>query len=130
MTLDELKAIVTAVKEYEWCGRKIHLRKLGAKDHIALFCGVKKDSGEELNPEQDHQATLGYHIEIAARSLASPDGNLIADSDEGRKWLEGLPFDELVQLGTLILAHTGYQIGDEKKSLPTSNCSPSDSAAG
>lgn len=116
MTLEELKSIVCTVGAYQWCGRTIHLRKLGAKDHIALFSAIKSDAGKELSPQEDHDAVLRHHVEMTARTLADEQGNLISDSDEGRKYLASLPFDDLVSLGVLVMSHSGYTTEPEKKS--------------
>lgn len=130
MTLDDLKALCCAASEFQWCGRTIYLRKLSAKDHFALFDSVKADEAKDLSPDEDRNAVLRHHVELASRTLAaSPSGELVADSDEGREALARLPFDDLVQLGRLVLSHSGYDVHAEKKSLATSNDSASSFAA-
>jgi hypothetical protein len=114
MNLEELKKHVRAVTEFEWCGQKIWLRKLSAKDHLELLGRIKDEATKEHTPESSRQATLKYHVTVAARSVADDQGNLLFDTEEGRQTLEQVGFAELCELGELVLSHNGY--GSQKKS--------------
>ena len=118
--LETLKKHIRTVTEVEWCGQTIRLRKLTTGDGLELFKNLR-DAGESRD------AVTEFHVELAARSLADASGELEANSDEGRALLRQVGFDDLVELGNIVLRHNGYG-GDEKKSLPPTNCSPSSSA--
>lgn len=132
MNLEDLKAHSRATKEFEWCGKAVRLRKLSAQDYMALFGRIRQEESKDRTPEQDQQATIEFHVELVARTWAGDDGELQANSEEGRAALRTLPFDELLSFGRLSLKHSGFDpaAGEQKKSdSPTPNCSPSISAA-
>lgn len=132
MNLEDLKEHVRATKEFEWCGKAVRLRKLSAQDYMALFGRIRQEESKDRTPEEDQKATIEFHVEIVARTWAGDDGELQADSEEGRAALGTLPFDELLALGKLSLKHSGFDAdaGEQKKSdSPTPSCSPSISAA-
>ena len=117
--LETLKKHIRTVTEVEWCGQTIRLRKLTTGDGLELFKNLR-DAGESRD------AVTEFHVELAARSLADASGELEANSDEGRALLRQVGFDDLVELGNIVLRHNGY--GDEKKSSAETNALPSSSA--
>ena len=117
--LETLKKHIRTVTEVEWCGLKVFLRKLSADDHLAIF-GQVKAAGES------REATVAMHVELVARTWANANGDLEADSDDGRATIRQIGFDDLVALGELVLANNGY--GNEKKSTAETSCSPLSSA--
>lgn len=118
MNLESLKAIARQPKQFEWCGQQVWLRKLNAKDHVELFKKIGEEAAANLDPDADREATVAFNLNIVARSLCDEQGNLIADSDEGREFLRSEPgFEDLAKLAELSLAHSGYDITKaEKKS--------------
>lgn len=114
MNLEELKQHARKATEHDWAGRKVFLRKLSAQDHLDLFSRAK--TADVLpDPEADRRATVEFHINVVARSLANEQCQLLINSDEDRRWLrEDVDYDELVNLSELVLAHSGYKT--EKKS--------------
>lgn len=120
MNLETLKKHIRTVTEFDWCGHKILLRKLTTGDGLELFKKLR-DSGDDRN------ATIDFHVELAARSLADASGELEANTPEGRELLKQVGFDDLIDLGNIVLRHNGY--GDEKKSSAPTSDLPSSSAA-
>lgn len=118
MNLDDLRKHVCAVTEAKWCGQQVWLRKLSAADHIELFGRIKAANEKPLSPDEDRAATLAFHVNLVARSWADENGTLLADSDEGRALLAQAGFAELVELGSQVLAISGYETdgAPEKKS--------------
>lgn len=118
MNLEALKVIARQPKQFDWCGQQVWLRKLNARDHVELFKQIGKEAEVERDAAADREATVAFNLNIVARSLCDEQGNLIADSDEGREFLRSEPgFEDLAKLAELALAHSGYDITKaEKKS--------------
>jgi hypothetical protein len=118
MNLEDLRKHVHAVKESRWCGQQVWLRKLSAADHIELFGRIKDASAQPLSPDEDRAATLAFHVNLVARSWCDESGALMVVSDEDRKLLAMASFTELCELGSQVLAYSGYQTdgAPEKKS--------------
>jgi hypothetical protein len=113
MNLEELKKYVRAATEYDWCGRKVSLRKLSAKDHLDIF-GRAAAAETPADPETDKLETAEFHISIVERALVDQNGALVVANDEGRQWLRNdVAFDDLIALSEMVLKHSGY--GAEKK---------------
>lgn len=126
MNLETLKAFVRKVEQVQWNGQTLYLRKIGASDGAALIEKIKALSGESLNESRDRDETINFHAAAISKSVADEHGNLLLDSDEARDELKAMAFSELVELGELVLKHSGF--GSEKKSSPTKNVLASDSA--
>lgn len=118
MNLNDLRKHVCAVTEAKWCGQQVWLRKLSAADHIELFGRIKAANEKPLSPDEDRAATLAFHVNLVARSVSDESGNLLLDDEEGRQLVALASFSELVELGSQVLAISGYQTdgAPEKKS--------------
>ena len=109
--LEELKHSVRAAKEFDWCGQKIWLRKLSAQDHLDLFGRIK---AAETDSRED---TVAFHVSLVSRTLCDEGGELAAVGDAGKAFLmDGIAFDDLVALGEMSLAHSGYKTAEKKTS--------------
>lgn len=128
MSIEAFKNRVRAVTKVEWCGEQLHLRKIGAKDGLELFTRITGLAAENRGSDEDRIETLNFHANVVSKSVASESGDLLFDTDEGRDTLKQINFQELTELGTLVLKHSGYGGGDAKKNLVQSNSSPIDSA--
>lgn len=113
MNLEELRKQVCALKEVEWCGRKVWLRKLSAADHIELFSRVKSENTKPLSPEDDLAATLKLQIELVARTACDENDTLLF-ADEGRELLSRVGFADLVDLGGKVLEYSGHAVNEKK----------------
>lgn len=125
--IDAVQKRISNATEKDWNGEKVYLRKLGADQVLAFLRTVTAEKDKSRTPEEERDQTADLHARNVSKSYADKDGNLTYDSDEGIATLKKLPFDELVSLGDLVLAHTGYG-SDEKKSTQPANSSPSSSA--
>jgi len=113
MNLEELKQHVRKATPHDWNGRQVFLRKLSAQDHLDLF-GRAKNAETPPDPEADRRATVEFHINVIARSLADESCQLLITNDEGRRWLrEDVDWDDLLALSELVLTHSGFRT--EKK---------------
>lgn len=119
----DLKKHLRTVTKKEWCGQDVYLRKIGAKDGLALFSSIKQLATENRKPEDDQIETLKFHANVVAKSLANEQGELLFDTEEGREQLQQVNFHELTELGTMALAHSGYG-GETKKNLAPSAAPP------
>lgn len=129
MTLAELKKRPPAVKQVEWRGGPVWLRKLSAKDHLELFGRIKQEAAKETDYDADRLATVEFHIDTAIRSLCNEAGVLLKDSEDVRSFLiEGVAFDELIALGKLVLSHSGYDTDEKKTNSVGTKDSPTSSA--
>jgi hypothetical protein len=127
MNLESLQRHIKAVKEFEWRGHRVHLRKIGAKDGIALFATIRDLDGNPRTEDEDRRDTLCFNASVVSKSLANESGELLFDSDEGRETLQQVNFYELSELSDLALAHSGKD--GQKKSLPDNSLTPIDSAS-
>jgi hypothetical protein len=127
MNLESLKKRLATVKKVEWNGETIYLRKIGAADGMAMVGAIGKLKEQNLDTQQDREATINFHVTAISKSLADAQGNLQLNSEDAIESLKQLPFDDLVSLGDLVLAHSGFG-GDEKKSTQPTNSPPSDCA--
>ena len=114
MNLESLRALKNAPAELSWNGQPIYLRKLGARDGVELYDGIRSKEKAVASGEDDHMATVKFHVNIISRSVCDASGKLCMDTDEAKSELENLSFDLLVSLGELVLSHSGF--GGEKKS--------------
>lgn len=117
MNLEDLKKLPRACKECDWRGVKVWLRKLSAQDHLELFGRIKQESEAPRDYNADRLATVEFHLNIVSRSLCSESGELLAASDAAgvREFLiDGVSFDELIQLGDEVLAYSGYGVPEKK----------------
>lgn len=128
MNLESLKKRIATVKAFEWKGETIHLRKIGAADGMAMVGAIGKLKEQRLDNQQDREATINFHVTAISKSVADEQGTLKLDSPEAIEVLKQLPFDDLVALGDLVLSHSGFGGGDEKKSTQPTNGQPSDCA--
>lgn len=125
---DAIQKRLAAVTKKQWQGEDIYLRKLGADRTLAFVAAVVEVKDKPRTPDEERAGVMDLHAQNIAKAFASESGALIYDTPEGIEKLKQLPFDELVELGDLILAHSGYGMVDEKKSIPPTNSPPIDSA--
>lgn len=113
MNLEELKAKVREVNDYEWCGKKVWLRKIGASDGVLLNRIIRGKVVDVANGTPDEASTVDYHATLISKSYANEAGDLIWDTEEAREVLRQLNPVDLFELGDLVLKHSNY---GEKKS--------------
>lgn len=116
MNLESLKQRISTATPFKWRGETIHLRKIGAMDGAKMVAYVEERKAQPTDAAKDRADTIDFHVTAISKSLADESGSLQVDSDEGRETLRQLPFDELVELGDLVLDHSGFALSDEKKS--------------
>jgi hypothetical protein len=128
MNIDELKKRINKPTAFEWQGERVWLRKIGAADGMALFGKIKALASAPLDSDSDREATLNFHAEAIAKSWSDEAGVLQFDSPEGIEALKQVNFTELIELGELVLRHSGFK-GDEgaKKNSVPNNLPPTDS---
>jgi hypothetical protein len=130
MNLDELKKKINKPTAFEWCGEPVWLRKIGANECAAIFATMKSLASRTFASAEDHQATIDVHANAIAKSLCDESGVLQFNTEEAVATLKEVNFTELVELGELVLRHSGFR-GDEdaKKNSVTNNLPPIDSAS-
>lgn len=116
MNLETLKARNAQAIAVEWNGETIYLRKLSARDGVAMMADIESKQ-KTVTEDTDHAATVDFHSKVISKSVCDEHGNLTLDSDEGREALAAMGFDDLVSLGVLVLKTSGYatEEGEAKK---------------
>lgn len=130
MNLDELKKKINKPTAFQWGGESVWLRKIGANECAAIFAKMKDLASRSFDSAADHEATIDVHANAIAKSLCDELGALQFDTDEGVATLKEVNFADLVELGELVLRHSGFRGDDDaKKNSVTNNLPPTDSAS-
>lgn len=112
MSLTRIRRVLSKdySKSIDWHGEPITITKLSAADGqrlLELSEGMSKDEAGTPTVAADLRAFFAF---VAQCCVLEDDGTKAFESDEGKLLLDSMPFDAVVELGSLALDWSGLRV--------------------